>query len=164
MTICTQAMTEIGETKNNVWSYHDRPGKAIAVAALLSTFAFFPVVLIFQRSSYAEFFALPLVVLLSLFLTVRSTSVEIDRTASMVKKVQQLMFFKRTKFYPLLDFERVSLREKVVSAEEGYKVILCSVILEGKELSVELFSTDDEKEGRALHRELSTFLNLSGRS
>lgn len=157
-------MAEIGIIKNNVWSYHDRPQRAVAVAAFLLIFASFLAVIILRQSSYAEFLALSLVILLVLSFTERSTSVEIDREEATVRKVQQLLFFKRTKTYPLHNFDTVSLHNKEAAVEEGYKIILYSVILEGKALSVELLSTDDEKEGKVLRKELSEFLHLSKES
>ena len=157
-------MSEIGAIKNNVWSYHDKSRRTMTVAASLLVVVSFLAVIILHQSSSIEFLALSLIVLLFFSLTERSASVEIDRTTATVKKVRKLFLFRQTNSYPLCNFDTVSLRNEVASVEEGYKVILYSVILKGSQASVDLFSTDDEKEGRLLQKELSEFLSLSGRS
>ncbi len=159
MTISYFNMARIKAIDSNVWSHHDRPGKAIEIAALLAIIALSSAFLIFRHSSYGELLALILLILLILSISAKSTAIEINRTEATLKRIQKLIIFKRARAYPLNNFDTIKMREKEVDVEEGYKINLYSVILEGKQFSFELLSADDEKEGKVFLEELSEFLN-----
>jgi hypothetical protein len=51
--------------------------------------------------------------------------------------------------------------EKNIAVEEGYGVTLYAIVLQGRDVSLELLSTDDKQEGRRIQKELIEFLELS---
>jgi hypothetical protein len=48
-----------------------------------------------------------------------------------------------------------------VAIEEGYMKILYTLVLQGKHLSIEILSTENENEGKSLYKELDGFLKPS---
>jgi hypothetical protein len=87
-------------------------------------------------------------------LTTSAATIEIDSTRGVVSKVTGPLRWKKRRSYPLRGIETVRLIEKDVIVEEGYGVTSYTIVIEYGGASHELFSTDDEAQGRTLYREL----------
>jgi hypothetical protein len=91
------------------------------------------------------------------------TKIELNRRDGTVTKTEGFFFFKKQKTSSLRMFDTVNMHLKNITVEEGYGVIRYSVVLEGRDISLELLSTDDKQKGRAIQKELIDFLELSNK-
>lgn len=146
------------------WSHQNKPSKDLAVMTLLISIVSFIVVLFLRTDAEAVIDTTLLVTLvtLSVFLVqTKTTTIEIDRDKGTVNKMAKYLMFTMRKSYPLQEFDGVKLLEKDDPAEEGYRIRRFSVVLSGRNRSLELFSADSETEGKAFQKELAGFLKLS---
>lgn len=112
-------------------------------------------------SALASFLAIIIFAFIISTVVTSHTTVVLNRRNATVKKIQKVLFFSKIRIYPLSNFHRVKIVERATTVEEGYMVSLYSLVLEGKNSFLELFSTDDEREGKLLQKDLSSFLQLS---
>lgn len=87
-------------------------------------------------------------------LSTSTTSIDIDCVQGVVRKVTGLLLWKKRLLYPLKNIDAVRLLEKDFIVEEGYCITSYTIVIGSGSASHELFSTDDEAEGRMLYREL----------
>ena len=120
--------------------------------------------LIYDRQDLhaTQLMAFVLVMAAALSITMRSTIIEINRSEGTVSKTSRLLFFRRSRSYPLHDFNTIRLVEQIKTIEEGYLDISYTIVLQDHGRSLELLSVDDEKKGTQICKEIISFFSLSG--
>ncbi|MBI4838835.1 MAG: hypothetical protein HY806_06770 [Nitrospirae bacterium] len=88
----------------------------------------------------------------------RSIIIEINRKEGIIKKTHRILLFSKSRTFSLHDFDTIQVIGKEVSGIEGYSYAIYSVIMQGKNLSVELMSANDENEAESSREEIDKFL------
>jgi hypothetical protein len=149
--------------REDIWSYSDEPGMKLSYAALGLLAISFLVMIAFSRSvEPAWLVILSAAAIIAVVVSkLTGTTIEINRRDGTVTKTDGFSIFKKQRTFPLRMFDNVILLEKNLTVEEGYGVTRYSIVLEGGDGFLELFSTDDKQKGRAIRKELIEFLDLS---
>jgi hypothetical protein len=156
-------MSNFNMADENIWVYHDDYGKNTAWIPVL----LFAALLLTPIVTHWDIGKIPFQILIiiffigALFVSAERTKIKIDRREATVIKTHKVFFLSRSKTYSLRDYDSVRLIEKAVPVEEGYINIIYSIILRGEKSSLELFSLEDEKQGQAVSKELSSFLKFT---
>ena len=161
------AITEVNRLEERNWVYHDEPRKVAYISGLFIVIATAALVIthILQNAHTAfiyQLIAVVFVITVVLFMTRGGTIIEIDRREELVTKTNWLLFFRRSRSYPLHDFNTIRLVEQVKTIEEGYLDIFYTIVLQGQERSFELLSVNDAKKGLPICKEIISFFALSG--
>jgi hypothetical protein len=162
------AMTEENTLIDTNWVYHEEPRKVEYASGLLIIIAAAVLVFMHNRQNLHSAFICQLtvtvlvMVAVALSITMRSTIIEINRREGAVTKTNRLLMFRRSRSYPLHDFNTIRLVEQVKTIEEGYLDIFYTIVLQGHGRSFELLSLDDSKKGAQLCKEIISFFALSG--
>lgn len=149
--------------EEDVRSYRENSGVKM-MWFVLWFIAFCSMMFIVMR--YSSDFALASLVSIIIFIFIllalitSHSTIVINRKDATVKKIQKVLFFTKHKIYPLSNFYRVRIVQQVTTVEEGYMVSLYSLVLEGKNSFLEVFSADNEHEVESLQKDLSSFLQL----
>jgi hypothetical protein len=157
------AMVEDAMIKKNVWSYSDKPGTVTVTAAAMAIFIL-ATIMLFNRG----FTMGALIVLLPAMLAawsfsrvLQSTTIEIDLDRDTVSKREKLWFSEKISTYPLRNFSEVKISRQSALAEEGYGVVRYGIALEGSEISLDVYSTENEQQSRMIQQMLMEHLSLS---
>jgi len=157
-------MAKASNIEENIWSYQIESWRKIAWIAIWLTLVL-SLTLIIMRQDFNKVFLQLLVltcfVFIAFSIATRRITVEINQREATFKKVSKILFFRKSRIYSLHDFNTVKLLEKAVAIEEGYIKILYTLVLQGKQSSIEILSTENENEGKSLYKELDGFLKPS---
>jgi hypothetical protein len=161
------AMTGVDITEDTIRVHHDEQRKAEYVTGLLTVIATAVLAFICNRQNlhtgiFCQLIAVALVIVAVIVIAPRSTTIEIKRGEAVLRKISQLLFFRRSRSYALHDFHAIRLIEQVNTVEEGYLVLFYTIVLQGHKRSLELLSTDDKKKGELLCKEIFSLLYLRG--
>jgi hypothetical protein len=151
-------------TQGTIWSYRDEQGTKIVFTVLFVLAISFLAMIAINRGMDSVWLALLSIVIVILFVVsglTTGTNIEINRRDGTVMKTEGFFLSKKRKTSYLRMFDTVKLLEKNITVEEGYGVTRYSIVLEGRDASLELLSTDDKQKGRAIRKELIEFLELS---
>jgi hypothetical protein len=158
------SMSNFSMADENIWVYSDDSGKNTAWISLL----LFVALLLMPIVTHWDIGKIPFQILIiifffigALFVSAGRTRIKIDRREATVIKTHKVFVLSRSKTYSLRDYDSVGLIEKAVPVEEGYINIIYSIILRGEKSSLELFSFEDERQGQAVSKELSSFLKFT---
>jgi len=153
----------INKKTEDIWIYQLEPANAMigAILAALSALFFFlyAVENNMALSQDHYLFFIIIAVLISLLITKKKV-LEINRRDKTINKWSQVLFFKKSKIYPINDFVSIKISPKTMPVEEDYKSIVYSLVLSGPGTSIEIVSLYDKEEAKKHLDELSTFLNL----
>lgn len=148
----------------NTWSYRNETGTKITVAVLVVPFLSFLAMIALHKDMDTVWLVLLGVVIIIAVVVSKPTTgmnIEINRSKGTVTKTEKFLLFKNKKTSSLKMFDAINMIEKNIAVEEGYRVIRYSIVLQGGDASLELLSTDDKQEGKAIQKELIEFLELS---
>lgn len=153
----------INKKTEDIWIYQLEPANAIIgtiLAALSALFFFLYAVennMALSQDHYLFFMIIA--VLISLLITKKKV-LEINRRDKTINKWSQVLFFKKSKIYPINDFVSIKIFPKTMPVEEGYLNMVYSLVLFGPNASIEILSFNDKEEAQKHLSELSAFLNL----
>jgi hypothetical protein len=148
----------------NTWSYRNETGTKIIVAVLVVlVLSFLTMITLHQGMDPVWILLLGVVIIIAVVVSKPTTgmNIEINRSEGTVTKKEKSFLFKKQKTSSLRMFDAVNMIEKNIAVEEGYGVTLYAIVLQGRDVSLELLSTDDKQEGRRIQKELIEFLELS---
>ncbi|MBI4681306.1 MAG: hypothetical protein HY753_08945 [Nitrospirae bacterium] len=146
---------------NDILLFNDDSGKEIVFPLLIIiTASFFALILICQDScvNLIEIIFFAFLVILLVSVASRSIIIEINRKEGIIKKTHRILLFSKSRTFSLHDFDTIQVIGKEVSGIEGYSYAIYSVIMQGKNLSVELMSANDENEAESSREEIDKFL------
>src|SRR4030043_184098 len=83
-----------------------------------------------------------------------------NRREKTINKWSQVLFFKKSKIYPINDFVSIKIFPETIPVEEGYLSMVYALVLFGPNAFIEILSFNDKEEAKKHLDELSTFLNL----
>ena len=97
----------------------------------------------------------------SIFLLITKKKIlEINRRDKTINKWSQVLFFKKSKIYPINDFVSIKIFPETIPVEEGYLSMVYALVLFGPNAFIEILSFNDKEEAQKHLSELSAFLKL----
>jgi len=155
-------MVENAMTQKHGWSYSDKPGR-VALATTGMVISVLAAVMLYSHGFTGGSCALLLTGMLAAWFFIRmlqGTTVEVDLDKGMVNKKEKTWFSEKVSTCPLRDFSAVTMIRQDALVEEGYGVIQYVVTLEGSGTSLDVYSTEDEQQGRMIQHMLAQYLSL----
>ena len=147
----------------DIWIYQLEPANTIIGLILIGLLTLFFVLfaiqnnMVLNRDHYLFF----ILIGASIFLLITKKKIlEINRRDKTINKWSQVLFFKKSKIYPINDFVSIKIFPKTMPVEEDYKSIVYSLVLSSPGTSIEIVSLHDKEEAKKHLDELSTFLKL----
>jgi hypothetical protein len=147
----------------DIWIYQLEPANTIIGLILIGLLTLFFVLfaiqnnMVLNRDHYLFF----ILIGASIFLLITKKKIlEISRRDKTINKWSQVLFFKKSKIYPINDFVSIKIFPETIPVEEDYKSIVYSLVLSIPGTSIEIVSLHDKEEAKKHLDELSTFLNL----
>jgi hypothetical protein len=156
-------MAEDTRKQESVWTYSEKPGN-VASAAAGTMVAVLGAIVLFSYGLPIVSYALlvPGMVAGWYFHRMsRNTTIAMDAEGARLIKREKLLFTEKLTIIPLREFSAVKMTRQGSLVEEGYGVIRYGIALEGSGTSLEVYSTEDEQQGRMIRQMLMQYLGLT---